>query len=154
MNKWLCAMLCILFCSCSDRTINATAHSSTASKDISLYNDGPAKSLLLMHVGPERKTISPVIFFSSEEGCLDAISDVPEYLREIVKKEPLRAEIISDLYKFIADKPPSRSALFGTTLIAFYRSKSRAQYTLDHCCPKQLRMAISEHTKPNIINDV
>ncbi len=87
--------------------------------------------LLLQHIGPERKTIPPVVLFSGDEGCQSAISDVPENLREFVKKEPIRGDVVTALYGFIIGKPSSSNTGFGATRVAFHWPKDRMEYILD-----------------------
>lgn len=124
-------MVFLLLCGCSDKATSIVVHSNMKKMGASINDNDPIEALLLLHIGPERKTIPPVILFSVKERYKSAISDIPEYLREFLRKEPIEPKLNSELYGCLLGEPPSSNIGFGTTLVAFYWPKHKAEYTLD-----------------------
>ncbi len=90
-------------------------------------------SVLMMHVGPERKPIWPLIWYADESGLKLATDKIPTTHRDYAKKEKVTGSFLENLY---TETKPKRSTSadrpFGSTELTFlYASPSPQSFILN-----------------------
>lgn len=87
------------------------------------------KSILLMHIGPERKTIWPLIWYVDKLGKELAKTHVPEYLLPYCVEERVENKLVESLLKEIKNiqshKPIDEE--FGVSKIIFIQTETTQQ---------------------------
>ncbi len=126
------AMLAAVFavgCQTSDQNSSA-AGDLTANTVKSDSPDSPL-AVLVMHVGPERKPIWPLVWYADEVGLRMAIEKIPATYRGFAKKEKVTMRFLKSLRAQVNVKHfPSADRPFGSTELTFVYENSSPQIFL------------------------
>jgi hypothetical protein len=113
---------------CQSSGQNSSASLDSNGSPVKSDTTNPPVAVLIMHVGPERKPIWPLVWYADEPGLRMAVERIPATHRDFAKKEKVTGPLLESLYaqakpthSISADRP------FGSTELTFLYAGSGPQ---------------------------